>query len=75
MTLKPLADPVIAARVEALATEYGSLTAAAEALGLSLAYLSRLRTERLRPSEVTLRKLGLRRREIYEPLALTGDSK
>lgn len=53
-------------RVQEVARQHGSLRAAARALTVDHAYLSRLQSgEKTDPSEAVLRKLGLRRLVLY----------
>lgn len=57
----------LAERIEELATQHGSLRAAARAIQVDVGYLSRLASgEKARPLKDTLRRLGLRRVVSYE---------
>ena len=49
-----------------LEKKYGGLRRTARLLSIDPAYLWRLKKGQKNPSEFTLRKLGLRRRVIYE---------
>ena len=54
------------ARIQELATQHGSLRAAARILDLDHAYLSRLQDgHKTEPSDAVLRKLGLKRVVTY----------
>jgi hypothetical protein len=57
----------LAARIDELLHQFGSLRAAAKATRIDTAYLSRLQSGiKTNPSEDTLQKLGLRRVVMYE---------
>ncbi|GHC72967.1 hypothetical protein GCM10007320_09220 [Pseudorhodoferax aquiterrae] len=57
-------------RIAELAEDYGSLRAAASALGCDAGYLSRLASgQKTEPSDATLHALGLRRVVSYERAA------
>lgn len=57
----------LAARIDALAEQHGSMRAAARVLGVDAGYLSRLRRGvKKEPGDALLRKMGLRRVVTYE---------
>ena len=59
--------------VEAIVHKHGGVRAAARAIGVNYAYLSRLRTgEKCNPTATVLRKLGLRKVVSYEPIRRRG---
>jgi len=63
---KSLTIPVV---VDALVTKHGGLRAAARAVQINYAYLSRLRTgQKTNPTAAVLRKLGLRKMVVYTPI-------
>ena len=60
-------DAAIVERTSELVSQYGSLRAAADAIGMDVGYLSCLaRGKKKWPSDHTLRKLGLKRVISYE---------
>lgn len=81
MNTPPMADPVTAQAtnmttklmiptvIDALVAKHGGLRAAARAIQINYAYLSRLRSgEKTNPTAATLRKLGLKKVVTYAPL-------
>lgn len=63
---KTLTIPTV---VDALIAKHGGLRAAARAIQINYAYLSRLRSgEKTNPTAATLRKLGLKKVVTYAPL-------
>lgn len=55
--------------VKALVFKHGGVRAAARAIGVNYAYLSRLQSgEKSNPTPAVLRKLGLRKVVSYEPI-------
>lgn len=62
-----MSTDVLRDRAAELITLFGSVREAAGALGIDPAYLQRLsKGQKANPSAETLKKLGLRRTEIYE---------
>lgn len=55
--------------VKAIVLKHGGVRAAARAIGVNYAYLSRLQSgEKSNPTAAVLRKLGLRKVVSYEPI-------